>query len=110
MISTASAPTSAEVCRKPRNSRPIYLALKDGLYDFDADQNTIRTFKGKAEVLVNNKKIGLGRERQLELNTNSNPQAHDFDARKAGAATFASPRVAKNPLGPKAREIPCAQQ
>ena len=70
MISTASAPTSAEVCRKPRNSRLIYLALKDGLYDFDADQNTIRTFEDKAELVVNDKKIGLGRERQLVLGPN----------------------------------------
>src|SRR5579864_7618349 len=55
--------------------------LKNGLYAFDSDQNTIRVFKGKAEVLVNDKKIGLGRERELVLNNGSQPKARDFDAR-----------------------------
>src|SRR5690348_4974342 len=56
--------------------------LKNGLYDFDADQNTVRTFKGKAEVLLNDKKMDLGRERELVLNTGNQPKAQDFDARK----------------------------
>jgi FecR protein len=55
--------------------------LKNGLYDFDANQNTIRVFKGKAELVVNDKKIGLGRERELVLNANAKPKAKDFDAR-----------------------------
>jgi hypothetical protein len=56
--------------------------LKNGLYDFDADHNTIRVFKGKAEVVVNDKKIDLGKERELVLNANTKPKAEDFDARK----------------------------
>jgi FecR protein len=56
--------------------------LKNGLYDFEADQSTIRVFKGKAEVLVNDKKIELGKERELVLNANGKPKAEDFDARK----------------------------
>ena len=56
--------------------------LKNGLYDFDADQNTIRVFKGKAEVLLNDKKIDLGKERELVLNGSAGPKAQDFDARK----------------------------
>jgi len=56
--------------------------LKNGLYDFDSDQNTIRVFKGKAEVLVNDKKIDLGKERELVLNANAKPKGQDFDARK----------------------------
>jgi hypothetical protein len=55
--------------------------LQNGLYDFDAVQNTIRVFKGKAEVLLNDKKIDLGRERELVLNAGATPKAKDFDAR-----------------------------
>ena len=56
--------------------------LKNGLYDFDADQNTIRVFNGKAEILVNDKKIDLAKERELVLNAGAKPKAKDFDARK----------------------------
>ena len=55
--------------------------LKNGLYAFDSDQNTIRVFKGKAEVLLNDKKIDLGRERELVLNDGAKPKAQNFDAR-----------------------------
>ncbi len=55
--------------------------LKNGLYSFDSNQQTIRVFKGKAEVLVNDKKIDLGRERELLLNAGAKPKARDFDAR-----------------------------
>lgn len=55
--------------------------LKNGLYGFDSNHNTIRVFKGKAEVVENDKKIGLGRERELVLNHGSKPKAQDFDAR-----------------------------
>lgn len=55
--------------------------LKNGLYDFDANQNTIRVFNGKAEVLLNDKKIGLGKERELILNAGAKTKAQDFDAR-----------------------------
>src|SRR5580700_6994630 len=56
--------------------------LKNGLYDFDSNQSTVRVFKGKAEVVVNDKKIDLGQERELVLNANAKPKAEDFDARK----------------------------
>jgi hypothetical protein len=56
--------------------------LKNGLYDFDSTQSTIRVFKGKAEVVVNDKKIDLGQERELVLNATAKPKAEDFDARK----------------------------
>lgn len=55
--------------------------LKNGLYDFDANQSTIRVFKGKAEVLLNDKKIDFGQERELVLNANGKSKAKDFDAR-----------------------------
>ena len=56
--------------------------LKNGLYDFDARENAIRVFKGKAEVLANDKKVDLGKERELILNGNAKLKAQDFDARK----------------------------
>ena len=56
--------------------------LQNGLYDFDSNQSTVRVFKGKAEVVVNDKKIDLGQERELVLNANAKPKAEDFDARK----------------------------
>src|SRR4029077_20679657 len=56
--------------------------VKNGLYAFDADQDTVRVFKGKAEVLLNDKKIDLGKEREFALKSNEQPKAHDFDARK----------------------------
>ena len=56
--------------------------LKNGLYDFDADQNTIRVFNGKADVLENDQKIDLGKEQELVLNAGGKPKAQDFDARK----------------------------
>jgi len=55
--------------------------LKNGLYSFDSNQQTIRVFKGKAELLVNDKKIDLGRERELLLNASAKLKARDFDAR-----------------------------
>ena len=57
--------------------------LKNGLYAFDPNQNTIRVFKGKAEVVVNDKKIDLGKERELVLNPGAKPKAQDFDARNS---------------------------
>jgi FecR protein len=56
--------------------------MKNGLYDFDANQNTVRVFKGKAEILVNDKKIDLGKEREFVLSTDAKAKARDFDARK----------------------------
>lgn len=55
---------------------------KNGLYGFDSNDHTVRVFKGKAEVLENDKKIDLGRERELVLNTGAEPKPRDFDARK----------------------------
>jgi FecR-like protein len=41
--------------------------LKRGLYDFDAEHNQVRVFKGKADVFVNNQKIGVGDNREVTL-------------------------------------------
>ncbi len=56
--------------------------LKNGLYAFDANENTVRVFKGKAETVVNDKKVDLGKERELALNGGAKPKTQDFDARK----------------------------
>ena len=42
--------------------------LKSGLYDFDADHNQVRVFSGKAQVHLNNQKVGLGENRKVTLN------------------------------------------
>ena len=56
--------------------------LKNGLYDFDADHNQVRVFKGKAEVYVGNQKITLGEEREVTLTTGGNLRAQNFDTRQ----------------------------
>jgi FecR protein len=56
--------------------------LKNGLYDFDANQSTVRVFKGKAEVLVNNQKVALGNNREVSLNAAGRLKARDFDGRE----------------------------
>jgi len=56
--------------------------LNKGLYDFDANQNEIRVFKGKAEAYVEDRKIVLTRERELCSDENGAMKARDFDARR----------------------------
>ena len=56
--------------------------LKRGLYDFDADHNQVRVFKGKADVFVNNQKIGLGDNRELTLTAGGKLKAQSFDERQ----------------------------
>lgn len=56
--------------------------LNKGLYDFDANQNEIRVFKGKAEAYVEDRKIILTRERELCSDENGVMKARDFDARQ----------------------------
>jgi len=56
--------------------------LNKGLYDFDANQNEIRVFKGKAEVYAGTQKITLTQERELTLTGAAKLSAHNFDARQ----------------------------
>ncbi len=56
--------------------------LKNGLYDFDADNHEVRVFKGEAQVLLNDKKVNLGNEREVVLAPNTKPKVQEFDARK----------------------------
>jgi hypothetical protein len=56
--------------------------LQNGLYGFDANEQIVRVFSGKAQVLKNDKKITLGKERELLLNADAQPKAQNYDARK----------------------------
>lgn len=56
--------------------------VKNGLYEFNAGENAIHVFKGKAEVVYNDKKVNLGNERQVVLTPNTKLKANSFDARK----------------------------
>jgi FecR protein len=56
--------------------------LKKGLCDFDADHSQVRVFKGKADVFVNNQKIGLGDNRELTLTAGGKLKAQSFDERQ----------------------------
>jgi len=56
--------------------------LNKGLYGFDAGENQIRVFKGKAEVNAKDQKITLSGEHELTLNTGGKLKAQGFDTRK----------------------------
>jgi len=56
--------------------------LNNGLYEFNADENAIRVFKGKAEVVYNDKKVDLGNEREVVLTPNTKLKVDSFDSRK----------------------------
>jgi hypothetical protein len=56
--------------------------LKNGLYEFDADENSIRVFKGKAEVRDGGQKIDLGQNRQIFLSSGGKLKAENFEARR----------------------------
>ena len=56
--------------------------LKNGLYEFDADHNQVRVYKGKADVFVGNQKVSLGGEREVTLGAGGKLEAHNFDTRQ----------------------------
>jgi hypothetical protein len=43
-------------------------ALKKGFYEFDANQNTVRVFKGEAEAMLGSKSVKIKQEHELALN------------------------------------------
>ncbi len=73
-----------------RNENDIRISLDDtstkllskGLYDFDAAQDQIRVFKGKADVYVGDQRITLTSERELGVNASGKLKAQNFDTRK----------------------------
>jgi hypothetical protein len=56
--------------------------LKKGLYDFDANQNQIRVFSGKAEVHANNQKVDLGDNHEVALNSGGKLKSESFDTKQ----------------------------
>ena len=42
--------------------------LKKGFYEFDANQNTVRVFKGEAQLLAGNKKVAIKENHEVALN------------------------------------------
>ncbi len=56
--------------------------LNKGLYEFDAGQNQIRAFKGKAEVKASGQSITLSGEHELALNATGKRKAQEFDTRQ----------------------------
>jgi hypothetical protein len=66
--------------------------LKDGLYAFDADKNTVGVFKGEAELLQRNgdgqKQIKLKGDHQVELAANESLKSVSFDKNQAEDALY----------------------
>jgi hypothetical protein len=56
--------------------------LKNGLYDFDASQGQVRVFSGKANVSVNNQKVGVGEHHEVSISAGGKLKAQDFDSKQ----------------------------
>ncbi|HUK46383.1 MAG TPA: FecR domain-containing protein [Terriglobales bacterium] len=56
--------------------------LKTGLYDFDATNEQVRVFNGKASVLEGDKKITVKGGHELALNTTGKLKAKSFDKKE----------------------------
>lgn len=55
------------------------LIQKNGLYDFDANNDRVQVFKGKLEVNANGQKVGVGGDDELALNATGKLKARGFD-------------------------------
>ena len=56
--------------------------LKTGLYNFDAANNTVRAFDGKASVQTNDHEVTVKGGHKLALNTEGKLKAHGFDKKQ----------------------------
>lgn len=56
--------------------------LQRGLYDFDADREQVRVFKGKAEVYIRDERVTLTESREIVLNTDAKPKSQSFEPRQ----------------------------
>ena len=86
--------------------------LQRGLYDFDADHEQVRVFKGKAEVYARNQKVTLTERREVALNTDAKPKSQSFEPRqfqdelyrwsglRSGFLSEASVSAARGYIGP----------
>ena len=66
--------------RIAQNDAPTTL-LKRGLYDFDADHEQVRVFKGEAEVHVNDRNVKVKGDHEVTLNAGGRLRAQSFDTR-----------------------------
>jgi hypothetical protein len=85
--------------------------LKKGLYDFDADHNEVRVFKGSAQVVAGTRKTTLGGSQKVVLG-GANLRAMRFESRqyeddfyrwcglRSGYLSEASVDIARSYLGP----------
>ena len=53
--------------------------VKKGIYEFDADQQDLMVFSGKAKVLDGDRTVSVGGGKQLYLNTSAALKPHGFD-------------------------------
>ena len=59
--------------------------LKEGFYEFDADNGLVRVYQGKAEVAGDNRTVDLKSGRQLVLNSSGRWKASKFDKKSFDA-------------------------
>lgn len=87
--------------------------LKKGLYDFDADHNEVRVFKGSAQVIAGNRKTMLGgQQKVMILADTAKLKAQGFETRqyeddfyrwcglRSGYLSEASVDIARTYIGP----------
>lgn len=55
--------------------------LQKGLYEFDAQKNEVRVFKGKADVFAQNQRVSVGDHHLVALSANTKLKSHDFDTK-----------------------------
>jgi hypothetical protein len=53
--------------------------LKNGLYEFNADNRQVLVFKGKADVYFGDQKKSLGGEKETTINSGAKLESHGFD-------------------------------
>jgi len=98
MVSPELANTEVEILKGRALVEAVYVAkesnirvdqnggstkiLKDGLYDFDADHNQVRVFKGEAEVYVGNQEVKLRERRLVAIGAGGPMKAQGFETRQ----------------------------
>lgn len=67
--------------RIQENGHTVQL-VKTGLYDFDASQDQVRVFKGKAVGFADDRKIAIDGGHQLDFNAEGKLKAKEFDTKQ----------------------------
>ena len=55
--------------------------LQKGLYEFDAQKNEVRVFKGKADVFAQNQRVSVGDHHLVALTADTKLKSRDFDTK-----------------------------